>query len=246
MPQVRINLHIGTVMPGMSARRKDHIVQSHSTADFDDQADWDLVLRESHHRMKNTLTLLGASVRRDLMRGPHDDVSAALDRFEGRLVAFGKVYQLLSNDADIPTVSVEGFFEPLCGALSQAILEPAGIRCEAAIEDGTLPAFKCRRLALMLTELVTNSAKHAFPDKNEALIRVDIVNRDECGGFQYSCGHPGSSFRCGAPGLSSSGKAAERRPFCCSSSSGLFGSVVCWPAARLPVGALVGGARACC
>jgi two-component sensor histidine kinase len=180
MPQVRINLHIGTVMPGMSARRKDHIVQSHSTADFDDQADWDLVLRESHHRMKNTLTLLGASVRRDLMRGPHDDVSAALDRFEGRLVAFGKVYQLLSNDADIPTVSVEGFFEPLCGALSQAILEPAGIRCEAAIEDGTLPAFKCRRLALMLTELVTNSAKHAFPDKNEALIRVDIVNRDGC------------------------------------------------------------------
>jgi two-component sensor histidine kinase len=164
-------------MPGMSARRKDHIVQSHSPADFDDQADWDLVLRESLHRMKNTLTLLGVSVRRDLMRGPHDDVSAALDRFEGRLVAFGKLYQLLSSDADIPTVSVEGFFEPLCGALSQAILEPAGIRCE---EDGTLPAFKCRRLALMLTELVTNSAKHAFPNKNGALVRVDIVNRDGC------------------------------------------------------------------
>ena len=137
--------------------------------------DWELVLRESHHRMKNTLTLLGASVRRDFTRAGTRDVSLAVDRFERRIVAFGRLYQLLSDNDDPSMVSVEAFFENLCGAISEAVLEPAGIRCEAAIESGTLPASQCHRLALMLTELVTNAAKHAFPNKNGALIRIDVA-----------------------------------------------------------------------
>lgn len=167
-------------MPGIGTRPKDDIVQSHRAANLGDQADWDLVLRESHHRMKNTLTLLGASVRRDLTRARPGEVSAAVDRFERRLVAFGRLYQFLSNDEDLTAVSVATFFEALCQAVSEAILEPAGIRCEAAIQDGSLPASQCHRLALMLTELITNAAKHAFPTKKDALIRVDVLQRDGC------------------------------------------------------------------
>jgi hypothetical protein len=39
---------------------------------------------------------------------------------------------------------------------------------------------QCHRRALMLTELVTNAAKHAFPNKNGALIRTDVANREGC------------------------------------------------------------------
>ncbi|MBR1174535.1 sensor histidine kinase [Bradyrhizobium sp. KB893862 SZCCT0404] len=160
-------------MPNGSAVRSQFI------AGLDDQSgDWELVLRESHHRMKNTLTLLGASVRRDFTRAGTSDVSQAVDRFERRIVAFGRLYQLLSDNDDPVPVAVAPFFENLCGAISEAVLEPAGIRCEAAIESGTLSASQCHRLALMLTELVTNAAKHAFPNKKGALIRVDVVRRD--------------------------------------------------------------------
>ncbi len=167
-------------MPDIGSRPKDDMIQSYRVSTVDDRTDWDLVLRESHHRMKNTLTLLGASVRREFGRARPGDVAAAVDRFERRLVAFGGLYQLLSNDSDIAAISVESFFERLCGVLSEAILEPAGIRCEAAIQDGTLSAMLCHRLALMLTELVTNAAKHAFPYKKDALIRVDVMHGDEC------------------------------------------------------------------
>lgn len=107
--------------------------------------DWELVLQESHHRMKNTLTLLGASVRRDLTRAGSRDVSGAVDRFERRICAFGRLYQLLSN-SDEPSVSVAIFFENLCEALSAAVLEPAGVRCEALVEGGVLPASQCHGL----------------------------------------------------------------------------------------------------
>jgi len=134
-------------MPGIGSRPNDNIVQSHQVANLDDQAnDWELVLRESHHRMKNTLTLLGASVRRDFTRAGSRDMSVAVDRFERRIVAFGRLYRLLSNDDDLSTISVEVFFEELCGAIAEAVLEPAGICCEAAIERGTLSASQCHRL----------------------------------------------------------------------------------------------------
>ena len=166
-------------MSAIGLETSDHFVRSQHIASLDDQSrDWELVLRESHHRMKNTLTLLGASVRRDFSRPGTRDMSGAVDRFEQRIVAFGRLYQLLSDSDSLTAVSVEAFFEILWAALSEAVLEPAGIRCEAAIESGALPASQCHRLALMLTELVTNAAKHAFPNRNDALIRIEMANRD--------------------------------------------------------------------
>jgi len=166
-------------MSAIGLETSDHFVRSQHIASLDDQSrDWELVLRESHHRMKNTLTLLGASVRRDFSRPGTRDMSGAVDRFEQRIVAFGRLYQLLSDSDSLTAISVEAFFENLCEALSEAVLEPAGIRCEAAVESGALPASQCHRLALMLTELVTNAAKHAFPDRNDALIRIEMANRD--------------------------------------------------------------------
>ena len=107
-------------------------------------------------------------------------MSIAVDRLERRIVAFGRLYQLLSDNDDLTPISVEAFFENLCGALSEAVLEPAGVRCEAAIGSGTLPAWQCHRLALMLTELITNAAKHAFPNKKGARIRIEVANRGGC------------------------------------------------------------------
>ncbi|WP_426609842.1 sensor histidine kinase [Bradyrhizobium sp. McL0616] len=168
-------------MTAIGSRPNDKVFRSQFVASLDDASrDWELVLRESHHRMKNTLTLLGASVRRDFTRPGMRDMSVAVDRLERRIVAFGRLYQLLSDDDDLAMVSVEAFFESLFGAISEAVLEPVGIRCEASIETGMLPAWQCHRLALMLTELVTNAAKHAFPNKNGALIHINIANREGC------------------------------------------------------------------
>jgi len=165
----------------------DDVTSTHQADDDAGQGDdWELVIREAHHRMKNTLMLLVASVRTDFRCGRSSQLSAAVDRFERRVVAFGELYQLLSNGADIEAVPVADIFERLCEALSETILEPAAIRCAASIEDGTLSATQCHRLGLIVTELVTNSAKHAFSGRNAGLVRIEAFNRNRCWCFSVT------------------------------------------------------------
>jgi two-component sensor histidine kinase len=167
------------MMPDIRLRWDDERLQSRRAAPFDRQAsDWELVLRETHHRMNNTLTLLGASARLDFAKGA-SGLRSGVDRFERRVVAFGRLYHLLSSSADRQTVSVANFFESLCEAHVEAILEPAGIQCEAVVDEGTLPGAECSRLGLIVAELITNAVKHAFPDGNGGLIRVEVLNRND-------------------------------------------------------------------
>ena len=146
-----------------------------------DQADsLDLLLRETHHRMKNMLTLLGAWLRADFISTASVDLPKAIDGFERRILAFGRLYSLLSNGSDRRYTSVGDYVGSLSAALAAAILEPRGIRCEATIGDGFLESKRCQRLGLIIVELVTNAAKHAFPNKLQGLIRIDVLYRDDC------------------------------------------------------------------
>ena len=78
-----------------------------------------LILREIHHRMKNTLTLLTAWVRVDFGSLQSLDVRKAIDRFERRVLAFDELYRLLSVGAGPSReISVGGYFESLSRALT--------------------------------------------------------------------------------------------------------------------------------
>jgi two-component sensor histidine kinase len=74
-------------------------------------------------------------------------------------------------------LQAENLIGHLCGALSEALLKPLGIRCEVSVDAGEFPGERCERLGLVIAELVTNSAKHAFHGRNDRLVRVELVNR---------------------------------------------------------------------
>jgi two-component sensor histidine kinase len=152
-----------------------------------------LLLGEAHHRMKNTLALLVMLLHRDFRPSESLNVRSAVTQFERRLVAFGDLYRLLSIGWEHDQVAYGAHLRDLCKAMTSTILEPLGLRCEVAVEEGSISAKRCEKLDLILLELVTNAAKHAFPDRADGVIHVDAFHRGGCWRLMVSDDGVGSS-----------------------------------------------------
>jgi two-component sensor histidine kinase len=138
-----------------------------------------LLLREMHHRHANTLMVLSSLLRREFGLTTSPDLQASLERYEARIVAFGNLHRSLIVGAQYDWVSVQSYVENLCQALSEAILKPLGVRCDVFADAGETTGDWCERLGLVIAELVTNAAKHAFQGRNNGVVRVELINRSD-------------------------------------------------------------------
>jgi two-component sensor histidine kinase len=76
--------------------------------------------------MNNTLALLGAWLRLDLASAGSADFPEVIDQFEHRILGFGRLYDVLSNEPEDDVTSLAEYIERLCRALTAAILESTG------------------------------------------------------------------------------------------------------------------------
>jgi two-component sensor histidine kinase len=135
------------------------------------------LLREMHHRMANTLTLLTAQLWNEFRSSMEPKVRRSLARCEARITAFGRLHRLLAVGVVSRPVEVRAYVEELCRLLSEAVLTPVGVRCQVSADEGVIPSGQCERLGLIITELVTNAAKHAFTGIDGGLVRVEVKSR---------------------------------------------------------------------
>ena len=142
---------------------------------LDNERENGLALREVRHRLANTLTCLAAALRCDCEALKDPDLRMLLRRHERRIVDFGKLHRILAMKATGKIISTEAYFGILCAALGNAILAPVGMHCVVFIVDGLLSDRKCQWTGLILAQLVTNSARHAFHDSEQGTVRIEIA-----------------------------------------------------------------------
>lgn len=111
-------------------------------------------------------------------------LKAGLRRHEIRILHLAELHHFLSRGAGRDEIEAADYFQPLCGVLSRSILEPLGLRCEAFVGEGVLDGSACEWLGLIISELVMNAAKHAFPGRTEGCVRIEISAPD---GMAWCC-----------------------------------------------------------
>jgi two-component sensor histidine kinase len=139
-----------------------------------------LVIREFQHRVANTLTILNAGLRREFAAFTDPRLQEALRCHERHIMAIANLHRFFSSDACDGKISVNTYFESLCAILSQSVLAPLDLCCEAFIDEGLLSAEKCEWLGLAVAELVMNAAKYAFPSDVRGRVRIELVARGTC------------------------------------------------------------------
>jgi two-component sensor histidine kinase len=134
------------------------------------------LVREMHHRLANSFAALTGILRREFRASASPNLQETLDRFEARIVAFGDLHRLLIVGAEEGWISAQSYIEQLCEALAEALLKPLGVRCEVSADAAFFRAEYCELLGLVIAELVTNAAKHAFAGRDDGLVRIEFVS----------------------------------------------------------------------
>jgi two-component sensor histidine kinase len=144
-----------------------------------DEEDQFLLLREMNHRLANSFMALAGMVRREFGWSVLPGLRQSLDGLETRIAAFAQLHRFLTVGAESGWISAQCYIERLCEALGEALLKPIGVRCEVSADAAFFPGEYCELIGLVIAELVTNSAKHAFRGRDDGLVRIEFLNTAE-------------------------------------------------------------------
>ena len=110
-----------------------------------------------------------------------------------RIRTMALVHEKLYKTGDLSKINLSEYIKELAELIAQSYLSSAHkIRLEFDMDEVTALIDKAIPAGLILTELVTNSFKHAFPENQEGMIKISLKNTD--GKLQLSVKDNGVGF----------------------------------------------------
>jgi two-component sensor histidine kinase len=157
----------------------------------------ELLLDELTHRINNELAALIAIVSRERAMNHDEAAGRALKRVYARLVNVGRVQHALQGSHSNSKLDAADYLRQLCENC-RATLEDINV-CFAGCSV-SLDAERCRRLGMIVSELVENARKHAFSGAAPGSISVELSvhhGQIRCRVTDNGCGYSGG-IRSGA------------------------------------------------
>ncbi len=139
----------------------------------------EILLRELYHRTKNNMQVIASiiSLRRNNLK--HEDVRLILKGIETKIYSIALVHQRLYQSQDLSNLNIKDYIQELSRLLLTSFQEPShpvSIRYELeeikTLIDIAVP------LGIVLSELITNAIKHAFPEQKEGIITIKLRRTD--------------------------------------------------------------------
>ena len=158
------------------------------------------LLKEMNHRVKNSLALVVGMLRLQARENSHPEFAQQLEDATLRVGAIARVHEQLYQSADVERFDVGRYIEAICKDLGASFGQcEIHVQAQAGIIISTDRAISS---ALIVNELVSNAAKHAYQGKGAGNVWVNIAAtgvdsffiaiRDEGGGlpegFQFGKG----------------------------------------------------------
>ncbi len=166
--EVRLVLSVADVTDARLAEKlKDDLVREKT-----------ILLQEVQHRVANSLQII-ASVLLQNARKVSDESRLHLHDAHNRVMSVAAVQRQLAV-SNVGDVKLHTYFTSLCASIGASMISDHNrVSLEVTADDSSMPADVSVSLGLIVTELVINALKHAFPDHRQGKVMVDYRSTEK-------------------------------------------------------------------
>lgn len=145
----------------------------------------ELIAREMSHRVKNGLAVVRSMLALQSKAAVDDNVRHALLDAQSRIDAVAQVHDQLWRQPELGFIDLADFVGALCTSLRGNL---GGHTLTSRVPSIKLEADRAIPLGLLITELVTNAGKYAYPTSSGP---ISVVIEPDAGHFQLTVSDDG-------------------------------------------------------
>jgi len=136
-----------------------------------------ILLQEVRHRVADSLQIIASVLLQNARKAASAETRGHLKDAHSRVMSVAALERQLAGTGE-DHVELQAYFTSLCDSISASMI-PSGDRLVLAVEGarGTVDAAVSVSLGLIVTELVINALKHAFPGHRAGRITVECQFR---------------------------------------------------------------------
>lgn len=139
-----------------------------------------VLLRESHHRIKNNLQSIISLIslyKTSIKKGSQKDIIGMLDDLISKIKSISAVHDLLAKDK--LGRSIINLKDMITHIIECMINTKKGVEFNLQLDDAFVSYSKASTIALVVNELVTNSLKYAFIGREKGEIKITCKYSNE-------------------------------------------------------------------
>lgn len=165
----------------MIEKEKDALFISYKTIDLQNK-EKDVLIEEINHRVKNNLQFISAMLEMQLDKQVSRDIIQALLGTSRRIKAMSLVHELLYSRDEQKGLSMQTYIHELVANLSEMAIDDSNrVNIEMEVDNLVMDSKTALSLGMIISELVSNSFKHAFRDIREPEVRIQLKKDNDTG-----------------------------------------------------------------